>query len=163
MPKASRKNVHNLFTGYQVEEIMRVCAVSRATAQHFKRGSRAPSPQATRLWWLHIQGRILGSEWQFLRVLQGVLVDEAGNSYAEGEIRTLPYLHQQVSELKRQLRMSATASGMTKVEIEGIRAAVDAMGAAMDRIRGNLPPRDGDAEVQSKRKQPTFTSSRASR
>lgn len=82
---------------------MRVCVVSRATAQHFKRGSRLPSPQAQRLWWLHIQGRILPLDWKRFRVRNDLLFDAAGNSYQEGEIAAIPFLRQQVSELKFQL------------------------------------------------------------
>jgi hypothetical protein len=98
--KASHTTVCNLFYGHSVEEIMRVCVVSKATAQHFKRGSRPPSPQARRLWWLHLHGRILGSEWRRFRVYKNSLVDEAGNEYLEDEIASIPFLHQQIAELK---------------------------------------------------------------
>lgn len=79
---------------------MRVCVVSKATAQHFKRGSRPPSPQARRLWWLHLHGRILGSEWRRFGVHKNSLVDQAGNRYLEAEIASIPFLHQQIADLK---------------------------------------------------------------
>jgi transcriptional regulator with XRE-family HTH domain len=101
--KASNTTVCNLFYGYSVEEIMRVCVVSRATATHFKRGSRSPSPQAQRLWWLHLHGRILGPEWRRFRVCKNALVDEAGNEYLEDEIASIPLLHQQIANLKAHI------------------------------------------------------------
>ena len=100
MSKASSTTICNLFYGYSVEEIMRVCVVSRATAKHFKRGSRSPSPQARSLWWLHLHGRILGPEWRRFRVQKNSLVDEFGNEYLEDEIASIPFLHQQIAELK---------------------------------------------------------------
>lgn len=103
MPKSSRKTVCNQFYGYQVEEIMRVCVVSKATAPHFKRGARLPSPQAQRLWEIHIQGRILGAEWGRYRVHCDELIDPDGLVYTAGEIATLPFLHAQIAELRKQL------------------------------------------------------------
>ena len=82
---------------------MRVCVVSRATAKHFKRGSRSPSPQARRLWWLHLHGRILGPEWRRFRVCKNALVDESGNEYLEDEIASIPLLHQQISNLRTHI------------------------------------------------------------
>ena len=82
---------------------MRVCVVSKATAQHFKRGSRPPSPQAERLWQLHTEGRILGAEWGRYRVHRDELIDPDGLVYKAGEIATLPFLHGQIAELRRQL------------------------------------------------------------
>jgi hypothetical protein len=82
---------------------MRVCVVEETTARHYKRGSRLPSPQAQRLWWLHIQGRVLGQEWRRFRVRGGSLVDEAGTAFQENEIATIPLLHQRVAELQVQL------------------------------------------------------------
>lgn len=82
---------------------MRVCLVSEATARHFKRGTRAPSPQAARLWSLHIEGRILGSEWERFKVHRGELVDADGLVYTVGEIATLPLLYSHIAELEKQL------------------------------------------------------------
>jgi hypothetical protein len=101
--KTSRKPVCNLFNGYQVEEIMRVCVVSKATAQHFKRGTRLPSPQAQRLWWLHLHGRILGPDWDGFRVHRNELVDPDGLVYSAGEIASIPILHAQLADLRKQL------------------------------------------------------------
>jgi hypothetical protein len=103
VPKPSRKTVCNVFYGYQAEEIMRVCDVSKATAQHFKRGSRLPSPQAQKLWRLHREGRILGPEWSRFRVHKDALIDEAGNRFEVGEIASLALIHQQIAELRLQL------------------------------------------------------------
>ena len=135
MPKATRKNVHNPFTGYQVEEIMRVCVVSRATAQHFKRGSRAPSPQASRLWWLHVQGRILGSAWRFLRCKGDALVDDADTSYTEGEIRTLPFLHQRLAALERDLSVIRRSSTFDASRISEVMDAAEALAARALQLR----------------------------
>ena len=99
MSKASESKVCNLFHGYSVDDIMRVCCVSDATARHYKRGTRLPCPQAHRLWWLHTPGRILGSSWKFLRAHEDCLFDDAGNRFSDGEIRTLPFMHQKISLL----------------------------------------------------------------
>jgi len=82
---------------------MRVCLVSKATAQHYKRGTRLPSPQAHRLWWLHVQGRILGEEWHSFRVRGTVLINPDGHEFTEEEIRKVPFLYTKIAELERAL------------------------------------------------------------
>ncbi|HUG99224.1 MAG TPA: hypothetical protein VMQ83_08615 [Gammaproteobacteria bacterium] len=91
---------------------MRVCVVSKATAQHFKRGTRLPSPQAQRLWEIHIQGRFLGAEWGRYRVHRDELIDSDGLVYTAGEIATLPFLHAQIAELRKQLDKARYADSM---------------------------------------------------
>jgi hypothetical protein len=93
----------NPFYGYPVSEIMRVCVVGKATAKHYKGGTRPPSPQAERLWQIHIQGRILGPDWSGFRVHRGELVDRDGLVYTTGEIATIPLLHAQIAELRKQV------------------------------------------------------------
>lgn len=103
MPKSPADRVCELFYGYPVEEIMRVCLVSEATARHFKRGTRTPSPQSERLWQLHIDGRVLGPEWGRYRVYRDEMIDPDGLVYKAGEIASIPFLHAQIAELRKQL------------------------------------------------------------
>ena len=103
MAKARSKPDGEQFYGYTVDEIRRVCEVSRATARHYKRGRRLPSPQAQKLWELHREGRILGLEWSRFRVHKDALIDESGNRFEVGEIASLALIHQQISELRLQL------------------------------------------------------------
>src|SRR5690606_24849718 len=53
-----------IFYGAQVDTIMHVCAVSRATAKAYKSGQRKPSKQVVRLMQLHNAGRILPDTWR---------------------------------------------------------------------------------------------------
>lgn len=112
MFKARSKSDCSQFYGYPVEEIMRVCVVGKATAKHYKRGKRLPSPQAARPWELHIQGRTLGADWDGFRVHRGELVDPDGLVYTAGEIATIPLLHAQIAELRKQLDKARYAESL---------------------------------------------------
>jgi hypothetical protein len=133
--KASKSKVCNLFYGYSVDEIMRVCCVSEATARHYKRGTRLPSSQGQRLWWLHIQGRLLGRHWKFLRAHEDCLVDDAGNRFSEGEIRTLPFLHQKISMLERKLELFETNMGTPLRDIRELEQTLSNAARAIDFAR----------------------------
>lgn len=144
MSKSHPKKVADLFSGYQVEEIMRVCVVSEATARHFKRGSRRPSPQAQRLWWLHLQGRVLGPEWRRFRVYKQSLVDDAGNQYFEDEIASIPFLHQQIAALKLQVDKIRYADAMSELGFfdlaNALRKVLDDGQGLLD-VLNNIPRR----------------------
>jgi hypothetical protein len=110
--KARSEKDCNPFYGYSVNEIMRVCLVGKATAQRYKRGTQPPSSQAECLWKLHIQGRILGPDWKGFRVHRGELVDPDGLVYTAGEIATIPLLHAQIAELRKQLDKARYAESL---------------------------------------------------
>lgn len=57
------ENLRGTFFGYPAEVIADVCCVSIGTAREYKTGTRTPSPAATRLWLLHIAGRIMPDHW----------------------------------------------------------------------------------------------------
>ena len=66
--------VLNLFYGYPAELIAEWCAVSRKTAELYKRGVRKPSRQALRLFCLHRDGKILsGGVARLLRARRSVV------------------------------------------------------------------------------------------
>ncbi len=161
MPKASKSKVCNVFYGYSVDEIMRVCCVSKATACHYKRGTRLPSPQAWRLWWLHTQGRILGSSWGFLRVHEDCLVDDAGNRYSEGEIQTLPLLHQKISMLERERELLESSNHASPRDIQELQYALSHAARAIDRVRSLFRKMEGPREMTQGR--PTLVAKKGNR
>lgn len=160
MSKPSSKSASDLFFGYQVEEIVRVCVVSKATAQHFKRGTRLPSPQAQRLWWLHVHGRILGPDWDGFRVHRNELVDPDGLVYSAGEIASIPILHAQIADLRKQLdqvRYAESLGGLGFFEVTDALRGVLQDGAkllkAIEKIprRSSSEPRPRQDEVPEDR------------
>lgn len=106
---------------------MRVCDVKKATAQHYKRGTRRPPPPAKRLWELHVQGRILGPDWKGYRVHRNELVDPDGLVYTAGEIATIPFLHAQMAELRKQLDKARYADTLGELGFFDLTEALSAL------------------------------------
>jgi hypothetical protein len=106
---------------------MDVCAVKKATAQHYKRGTRVPCPPAKRLWNLHVQGRILGPDWKGYRVHRNELVDPDGLVYTAGEIATILFLHAQMAELRKQLDRARYVDSLSELGFFDLTEALSAL------------------------------------
>lgn len=69
----------SIFYGYPPEVISLWCGVSLLTAKQWKSGARKPSRQALRLLGLHRDGRVLNDNWRRWKIVDGVIIDPAGN------------------------------------------------------------------------------------
>lgn len=91
----------NLLFGYPPELIARWCGVSEQTALLYKTGARKPSRQALRLFVLHRDGRVLGSDWKDWSVRDDKLVNPEGQEYTQGQLRTYVLVMQLARELAK--------------------------------------------------------------
>lgn len=80
-------NPSSIFRSYPPELIAHWCGVSVKTAALYKAGRRRPSRQALRLFALHRDGRVLGSEWRDWKMVRGQLFDPEGNVCTQGMLR----------------------------------------------------------------------------
>lgn len=105
-PKAAKRPrpVWTLFYGVPVEEVQRICGVSKSTAYSYKNGNRKPSKAIAKLMQLHNAGRVLEPKfwptgWRFH---EGTVVDPEGNITTEAQLRGYGMLMQTIMHHVRQ-------------------------------------------------------------
>jgi hypothetical protein len=82
----SKRNVLSIFWGTPDEVVARWCGVSLSTVRSYKTGKRKPSPAVVRLFMLHRERRVLGSEWKGWLVKPGSIVDPDGNETSRSQL-----------------------------------------------------------------------------
>lgn len=87
-------SILSVFYGYPDHLIANWCGVSLRTAAGYKAGKISPSKAVMRLFLLHREGRVLGSEWKDWRVKADGLVDPDGNETTRAQLRAYFYIVQ---------------------------------------------------------------------
>ena len=95
-----KKSTGNLlFYGNPPELIAQWCGVTLHTAYLYKIGARKPSRHVQRLFVLHRDGRVLGSEWREWKVHKDRLVSPEGQETTQGQLAAYWLIIQLASDL----------------------------------------------------------------
>lgn len=99
------------YANYSTRELARMCGVSKATAQRWRRVGRAPAVYVLMLELLH-RGplELFSYEWADWAIRKGKLCNTDGHEYTPSEVWSIPVLHQRIAALEatiRELRAAA--------------------------------------------------------
>ncbi len=86
------------FYGFPAEEIAEVCGESVGTAEHWKAGRRKPPTPALRLFRLHRDGKVLGTEWNGHKVSGDKMFGPDGRCVRPSDIVLMGLVWQALAE-----------------------------------------------------------------
>jgi hypothetical protein len=127
--------VNSIFYGYSTHNIINWCGVSKVTANLWKKGQRKPSKRAVKLFRIHALGKVLTGEFKdwMINRKSGYLVAPNGREWRPGDIEALPYLHQQLSALRVELRIKERKIEELELQLDP-RAAEDYLIQTSDNV-----------------------------
>ena len=109
-------SIGTIFYGYPAKIIAEWCGVSIKSADHYKKGTRFPSKPVARLFLLHRDAKILGSDWDGWKVRGEILYSPEGIPWTQNQLRGFNWILELAREKdpKRYIKLIERACAQDK-------------------------------------------------